>query len=175
MKFMKSLKIVASFLSILSLALFMGCDKDAASGTISINFDHKVGTETLELESKAYQHIVLLDCSINSSMGVESTASIRVEIKGNEYSGTGAGNGGFAAFMDAIEKILQPLNFYLPKLKDFEVHIPRGGNTNALTETIITWETEERDMKTRGVDANQVFASIKAAMRMINVRMHANL
>lgn len=127
------------------------------------------------LESKTYKHIRLVNCSINSSMGVESTASIRVNVKGLEYSGTGRGNGGFAAFMNALEEILQPLGFHLPKLKDYEVHIPRGGETNALTEAIITWETNERDMKTRGVDANQVFASIKAAMRMVNVRMHAGL
>jgi (R)-citramalate synthase len=52
------------------------------------------------------------------------------------------------------------------------VHIPRGGNTSALTECIITWEMEGRDLKTRGVDSNQVLAAVKATLRMINLRLH---
>lgn len=124
------------------------------------------------LESREYHHIELLNCNVSSSLGVESTASLRVRIHGTEYQGSGNGNGGFAAFMDAMSKILAQQDISLPKLKDYEVHIPRGGETNALTEAIITWGTDERDIRTRGVDANQVFASIKAALRMINIRLH---
>jgi len=54
---MKNFKVLTSFLSVFVLALFMGCDKDAESGSISIAFDHKVGTEALELENKAYQSL----------------------------------------------------------------------------------------------------------------------
>ena len=62
----------------------------------------------------------------------------------------------------------------MPELADFEVHIPRGGDTGALTEAIITWEIEGRDIKTRGVDSNQVLAAIKATMRMINMRLQSD-
>lgn len=124
------------------------------------------------LESKEYKHVRLLNCYISSGLDVESTASIRVNILGSEYHGTGSGNGGFAAFMEAMENILDKLGFSMPQLNDFEVHIPRGGRSNALTECIITWETEGRELKTRGVDSNQVLAAVKATLRMINVRMH---
>jgi D-citramalate synthase len=40
-----------------------------------------------------------------------------------------------------------------------------------LTEAIITWDAAGSTYKTRGVDSNQVFASIKAAVRMLNVQM----
>jgi len=125
------------------------------------------------LESRDYNYTRLLNCYINSGLDVESTASIRVNIEGKEYSSSGSGNGGFAAFIDAIGRILQTRNFVMPALIDYEVHIPRGGNTSALTECIITWSTEGKELKTRGVDSNQVLAAVKATLRMINIRMHA--
>ena len=124
------------------------------------------------LESRDYHYIELLNCYISSGLDVDSTASIRLSVQGKEYSGSGSGNGGFAAFMDAIGKILLMRNFEMPALLDYEVRIPRGGNTSALTECIITWSGELRDLKTRGVDSNQVLAAVKATLRMINVRMH---
>jgi D-citramalate synthase len=126
------------------------------------------------LESREYNYVRLLNCSINSGLDVESTASIRLSIEGREFSGSGAGNGGFAAFMDAIGRILKTRKFKMPDLIDYEVHIPRGGNTSALTECIITWSDGERELKTRGVDSNQVMAAVKATLRMINIRMHAS-
>ena len=125
------------------------------------------------LESREYQYVRLLNCYISSGLDVESTASIRVELDGKQHNASGSGNGGFAAFTNAISKILKKRNFVLPALLDFEVHIPRGGNTSALTECIITWETEGRDLKTRGVDSNQVLAAVKATLRMINLRLHS--
>ena len=126
------------------------------------------------LESREYNYVRLLNCSINSGLDVESTASIRLSIDSKEFSGSGAGNGGFAAFMDAIGRILKTRKFKMPDLIDYEVHIPRGGNTSALTECIITWSDGERELKTRGVDSNQVMAAVKATLRMINIRMHTN-
>ena len=126
------------------------------------------------MQSGDFDHISLLNCYINSGLDVESTASIRVKIGDEEAQGSGSGNGGFAAFFDAIEKILAPTGFDMPALIDYEVHIPRGGKINALTECIITWEWQEQDFKTRGVDSNQVLAAVKATLRMINLRMHAD-
>ena len=125
------------------------------------------------MESRDYHHITLLNCYINTGLDVESTASIRVSIGDTEYQGSGSGNGGFAAFFDAIEKILAQKDFVMPALMDYEVHIPRGGDSNALTECIISWEGQNQDFKTRGVDSNQVLAAVKATLRMINLRLHA--
>jgi D-citramalate synthase len=125
------------------------------------------------MESKEYHHIELLNCYISSGLDVESTASIRVAVNGKEFQGSGSGNGGFAAFFNAVEKILVAKDFTMPALVDYEVHIPRGGKTNALTECIITWQAKGDEFKTRGVDSNQVLAGVKATLRMINVRLHA--
>jgi len=125
------------------------------------------------MESKEYQHIELQNCLINTGLDVESTASLLVTIDGDEYQSSGAGNGGFDAFMDAIEKVLSEKSFVMPLLADYEVHIPRGGKTDALTECIITWQTDAQEFKTRGVDSNQVLAAVKATLRMINIMLHA--
>ncbi len=125
------------------------------------------------MESRELQHVTLLNCYINSGLDVESTASVRIGIGEEEYQGSGSGNGGFAAFFDAIEKMLQPLEFEMPALVDYEVHIPRGGQTSALTECIITWQLPQRNLKTRGVDSNQVIAAVKATLRMINLKWQA--
>ena len=45
---------------------------------------------------------------------------------------------------------------------------------NRPPECLITWEWQEQDFKTRGVDSNQVLAAVKATLRMINLRMHAD-
>ncbi len=94
------------------------------------------------------------------------------ELEGKIHKSTGSGNGGFDAFMNAIAKVFKPDFYVLPKLEDFEIRIPRGGNTNALTECIITWKTEHKSIKTRGVHANQVFAAILATTRVINLQLH---
>ena len=124
------------------------------------------------MESKEYKHVELNNCYINTGLDVDSTASVRVTIDGDEYQSSGAGNGGFDAFMDAIEKIMGEKNFVMPLLTDYEVHIPRGGKTDALTECIITWQADDQEFKTRGVDSNQVMAAVKATLRVINILLH---
>ena len=124
------------------------------------------------LEGKEYHHIKLLNCSITSGLDLQSTVSIRVELDGKKEQAAGHGNGGFDAFVDAINKVLKPRNFEVPALLDYEVRIPKGGNTNALTECVITWDCDGREYKTRGLHSNQVFAAILAALRMINLQWH---
>ncbi len=124
------------------------------------------------MESSDYHHIKLLNCSITSGLNLESTVSIAVQLHGKTHKSTGSGNGGFDAFINAIGKVFEADQYALPKLEDFEVRIPRGGNTNALTECIITWQSNEKRIKTRGVHSNQVFAAILATTRVINLQLH---
>ena len=125
------------------------------------------------MESKEYQYVDLIKCDINTGLDRGSSVSLTLNIDGEEFEGDGMGNGGFDAFMDAVTKILSRTGFVMPLLKDYEVHIPRGGKTDALTECIITWQSQEQEFKTRGVDSNQVMAAVKATTRMINMKMHA--
>lgn len=124
------------------------------------------------LESKDYHHIKLLDCTITSGMDLESTVSLKVDVEGKVYKSSGTGNGGFDAFVNAMNKVLANIDYQLPKLENYEVRIPKGGETNALTECSITWKTAGKNIKTRGIHANQVFAAILAALRVINRQLH---
>jgi len=124
------------------------------------------------LESKSYHHIKLLNCSVTSGLDLESTVSIRVDVDGEIHQASGAGNGGFDAFIFAINKVMAEKNYQLPTLLDYEVRIPKGGHTNALTECVITWDCGEQEFKTRGVHSNQVFAAILATLRIINLQLH---
>ena len=124
------------------------------------------------LESKSYHHIKLLNCSVTSGLNLKSTVSIRVDVDGDIQQATGSGNGGFDAFIYAINEVMESKNYVLPELLDYEVRIPRGGRTNALTECVITWDCDGQEYKTRGVHSNQVFAAMLATLRIINLQLH---
>lgn len=125
------------------------------------------------MESREYQHIDLLDCSITSNFHEESTAEIKVELQGEQFTAKGHGNGGFDAFINAIKKILSPRGYVLPDLIDYEVRIAKGGNTDALTECIVHWKGKNnKTIMTRGVHSNQVFAGVLATLRLINIQLH---
>ena len=123
------------------------------------------------LERKDFRHIELLACSFTSGMDQESTASIRVRVNDDVHEASGAGNGGFDAFIDAIRKVVPP-GLEFPELVDYGLRIPRGGSTSALTEVLITWRDGPRSMRTRGVNANQVLAGVGATIRMLNMKLH---
>lgn len=130
------------------------------------------------LEGRDYDYLKLVNVSVTSGLNLESTASVRLKMEGEEEQiiAAGQGNGGFDAFMNVMRKVLRRYEVKLPQLLDYEVRIPRGGRQDALTECTITWEDEiNGTLKTRGVDSNQVFASMNAAMRMINIIMHRTM
>lgn len=124
------------------------------------------------LESRDYDHIKLLNCSVTSGLMLESTCSIKVQLDEEVFLAAGIGNGGFDAFMDAIKKVVKKRNILVPDLLDYEVRIPKGGKTDALTECTITWWDETGTLNTRGVHSNQVFAAMSATVRMLNIRLH---
>ena len=41
--------------------------------------------------------------------------------------------------------------------------------TDAFVQTVITWSFEEKVFRTRGLDADQTEAAIKATMKMLNI------
>jgi len=127
------------------------------------------------LKNKDYTHMELLSCTVNSSLDLPSTASVRVRLRGETLVAAAEGNGGFDAFTGAISKILKKQELALPELLDFEVRIPRGGRSDALTECIITWAGETGEVRTRGVHYNQVFAAIHATLRVINLQIQYSL
>ena len=79
-------------------------------------------------------------------------------------------DGQYDAFVRALRKIYKvTLGRKFPMLTNYAVTIPPGGRTDALVQTVITWSYDEQVFRTRGLDADQTEAAIKATMKMLNL------
>ena len=110
------------------------------------------------------------EAEIKTSLKKKPSASIKVSYKEEKLSAEAEGDGGYDAFMNAIDKIAKKLQIHLPELIDYEVRIPPGGQTDALVEAVIQWEnkTENERFKTIGVATDQVISAIRATEKMLN-------
>jgi D-citramalate synthase len=113
--------------------------------------------------------IFIKNYSLSLSYGLKPSANIQIEIDGNSYQETSSGDGQYDAFMKALRLIYDKLDKHLPILTDYQVSIPPGGKTDALVETVITWDFNDKEFKTRGLDADQTESAIKATERMLNI------
>jgi len=113
--------------------------------------------------------IFIKNYSLSLSYGLKPFASVQIEIDGNLYQETSSGDGQYDAFMKAIRIIYDRLGKEYPMLIDYEVSIPPGGKTDALVETVITWNHKNKEFKTKGLDADQTESAIKATERMLNI------
>jgi len=96
-------------------------------------------------------------------------ASISVEINGKRHDETAVGDGQYDAFMRALWRIYKRLEKDHPLLVDYWVAIPPGGKTDALVETVITWDYKGVEIKSRGLSADQTQAAIEATIKVLNV------
>lgn len=115
--------------------------------------------------------IKLLSYMVCTSYGLKPIASIKVEIDGHEYEADSTGDGQYDAFVKALRHIFkEKLNRTFPLLDNYVVSIPPGGRTDALVQTVITWrKSDGGTIRTRGVDADQTEAAIKATLKMLNI------
>ena len=114
--------------------------------------------------------VKLLSYMVCTSYGLKPLASIKVEINGRQYEADSTGDGQYDAFMRALRKIYREnLNRTFPLLANYAVTIPPGGRTDALVQTVITWRSDDRVLKTKGLDADQTEAAIKATFKMLNI------
>jgi len=112
--------------------------------------------------------IKLLNYSLSLTQGLKPVASLKIEIEGKAYEETASGDGQYDAFMRALRKIYKSLSKPFPMLTNYSVSIPPGGRTDAFVQTVISWNHEGVDFKTRGLDADQTEAAIKATVKMLN-------
>ncbi len=106
---------------------------------------------------------------LTHSKGLRPSATISVRIDGELFEENSQGDGQFDAFMKALGKVYEKKNACLPKLIDYAVRIAPGSNSDALCETIITWETPTKKFITRGLDSDQTVCAIKATQKMLNI------
>ncbi len=122
------------------------------------------------LDSDTFQQKVFVQSYVlTHSKGLRPSTTLAVEIDGTLYEENASGDGQYDAFMNALEKVYKSKKMALPKLIDYAVRIPPGSNSDALCETIITWETAEKEFTTRGLDSDQTVSAIKATEKMLNI------
>lgn len=114
------------------------------------------------------QPIKILNYSLSLAQGLKPVASVKIEINGEAYEQSESGDGQYDAFVRAVRKIYNDLGRPFPMLTNYSVSIPPGGRTDAFVQTIISWNYAGVDFKTRGLDADQTEAAIKATLKMLN-------
>lgn len=118
----------------------------------------------------ADDRVRLVSYMVSLAYGLKPIASVRVEIDGNEYAADATGDGQYDAFVKALRKIYkEKLGRTFPLLENYAVTIPPGGRTDALVQTAITWRNGDKLLRTRGLDADQTEAAIKATIKMLNM------
>ena len=122
------------------------------------------------LNSPSTTDKVIVDSYVlTHSKGLRPSATIAVRIEGELFEENSQGDGQFDAFMKALAKVYDKKKACLPKLIDYAVRIAPGSNSDALCETIITWETPTKKFITRGLDSDQTVCAIKATQKMLNI------
>jgi len=122
------------------------------------------------LDSAAYQEKVIIESYVlTHSKGLKPSTTVAIRIDGTLYEEHAQGDGQFDAFMNAIGKLYKMKKMELPALVDYAVRIPPGSASDALCETIITWENSSKRFITRGLDSDQTVSAIKATQKMLNI------
>ncbi len=115
------------------------------------------------------QKVFVKSYVLTHSKGLQPSTSLAVEIEGESYEEHAQGDGQFDAFMNALRKVYRSKKIKLPNLIDYAVRIPPGSNSDALCETLITWEQDNKEFTTRGLDSDQTVSAIKATEKMLNI------
>ena len=114
--------------------------------------------------------VKLVSYVVSTAYGLKPGANIKVEINGQEYEASATGDGQYDAFVKSLRYIYKKyLNRTFPILQNYAVTIPPGGRTDALVQTVITWNDNGKILRTRGLDADQTEAAIKATFKMLNI------
>jgi len=119
--------------------------------------------------SMQIERVLINSYILKHTMGKDPSVYLELKIDNKIYSKTGVGDGQFDAFMNAVNEIYNDNNSQIPNLVNYLVTIPRGSNSDALCETIITWSDSNGEFNTRGLDLDQIASAIKATEKMLNV------
>ena len=123
--------------------------------------------------SMQVKRVLINSYILKHTMGKDPSVYLELKIDDNIYKKTGVGDGQFDAFMNAVNEIYKDNNLKTPNLVNYLVTIPKGSNSDALCETIITWRDPSCEFTTRGLDSDQTVSAIKATEK--NVKYYNKL
>ena len=115
------------------------------------------------------ENVKVLNYYTCHAYNLKPVATVSLQIDNKLYEENATGDGQYDAFMQACKKIYTRLKKPFPILANYVVRIPPGGRTDALVETIINWDLQGKEFKTRGLDSDQTESAIKATVKMLNM------
>ena len=122
------------------------------------------------LNSNTYENKVKIKSYVlNHAKGLKPSSTIAIIVDDETIEEHAQGDGQYDAFMNALKKVYRKKNKQLPKLVDYAVRIPPGSHSDALCETVITWQRDGKQFVTRGLDSDQTVSAIKATQKMLNI------
>jgi len=121
--------------------------------------------DILHIERK--ERIKLLDLSVVSGKNVYPTASIRLEIDGEDKVEAGVGVGPVDAAINALRKAMSGSEMNDLRLEEYHVDAITGG-TDALVNVVVKMSRGDRVITASGVSEDIVLASMYAMIRGIN-------
>src|SRR5574344_1007665 len=114
--------------------------------------------------------VKLISYMVSTAYGLKPMAAVKLEVNGDVFESSAIGDGMYDAFIHAVRHIYkEKLNRTFPWLTNYPVSIPPGGRTDALVQTPISWNHNDRRYRTRALDADQTEAAIKATIKMLNI------
>ena len=110
------------------------------------------------------EHVRLLSYMVTTAYGLKPMAQVKLEINGEAYEENASGDGQFDAFMRAARHIYKKPPFAeVPVAGQLQCEYSAGwSGTDALVQAVITWNWNGKVYRTRGLDADQTEAAIKA-------------
>jgi D-citramalate synthase len=122
------------------------------------------------LDSDTHQQKVFVKSYVlTHAKGLMPSTTLSMDIEGESFEANAQGDGQYDAFMNALKKVYASKKIALPKLVDYAVRIPPGSTSDALCETVITWEYKGKEFTSRGLDSDQTVSAIKATEKMLNM------
>ncbi|RBL89537.1 alpha-isopropylmalate synthase regulatory domain-containing protein [Chitinophaga flava] len=119
--------------------------------------------------SRIEEKVKIENYVLSHSKNLHPSVTLKISVEGELFEEHSQGDGQYDAFMNALKKVYKKKKRELPALTDYSVHIPPGGKSDALCETIITWNFQNKEFKTRGLDSDQTVSAIKATQKMLNL------
>ncbi|HMI91530.1 MAG TPA: alpha-isopropylmalate synthase regulatory domain-containing protein, partial [Polyangiales bacterium] len=107
--------------------------------------------------------------SVTVRRGEPAEASLELELWGKRERASARASGGYAALMAALREAAARLGLQLPALRDFRVRMGASGDSDALVETAIVFETDAGPVTLVGVDADQIGAAMIATEKLLQL------
>ena len=126
-------------------------------------------SDVLDSSSSITNVVNIENYVLTHAANLNPSATVKVVFGKETFEESAQGDGQYDAFMKALTKIYVKKKLVLPRLVDYFVRIPPGGNSDALCETIITWRHDGKEFKTRGLDSDQTVSAIKATQKALNI------